>query len=142
MLRKAILVIIGLTLLSAAAVGVASASPNEQPEITPFERLISVLTEAYDEDALTDELSELLADYFFDNVTPPVTGETSEQVRERLKARFYPSHTPEPFDILIAALTGAEERGALTTEISGLLTDYFIDLAIPRATGETPSQVM
>ena len=141
MLRKSAVVFVALALFWIAASGVASASPNEQAEITPFEYLMVVLTEAYNEDALTNELSELLADTFFDEAIPSATGETPEQVRERLKARFYPSHMPEPFDVLIAALTGADESGALTDEIAGLLYDYFITEVIPSATGDTPEDV-
>jgi tetratricopeptide (TPR) repeat protein len=141
MLRKAAVVSITLVLLCIIASGVASASPNSQAELTPFEFLMVVLTEAYYEDALTDELSELLADYFFDEAIPSATGETADEVRERLKARFYPSQTPEPFEILIAALTGADESGALTDEISGTLYEYFVTDLIPFATGDTPEDV-
>ena len=141
MLKKATFALIGIALLWTAVVGVASASPNEQTEITPFEFLMVVLLDADENDALTDEVNDLLADFFFDEAIPSATGETADEVRERLKTRFYPHHSPKPFEVLVAALTGAEESGALTGELSALLADIFIDMAIPRVTGETPEQV-
>ena len=141
MLRKAIIIFIGLALLWTTVVGVVSASPNQQTELTPFELLMAVLSEAYYEDALSDELSQTLADHFMNELIPSVTGETAEEVRERLKARFYPGHEPDHFEILVAALSGADESGALTDEISGLLYDYLVDELIPSETGDTPEDV-
>ncbi len=141
MLKKAAFALTGLALLWFAVTGVVSASPNEQAEVTPFEYLVSVLVNARGSGEFSDALNETLADYFIDELIPSTTGETPEQVRERLKARLYPNHMPIAFKVLRAALTYANESGALTDEFSSLLYDYIVNDLIPSITGETLDQV-
>ena len=141
MLRKAAIALVALAILWIAASGTASASLNQQTELTPFEYLIAAIEDARENGALTDTLRQTLADHFFDELIPSATRETPAQVRERLKDQLYPHHTPTAFEMFRAALSGADESGALTDEISGLLHDYFIAVVIPSATGDTPEDV-
>ena len=51
---------------------------------TGFEYLIAVLWDADAKGVWTDDLSEILTDYFISNLIAPKTGETPEQIRARL----------------------------------------------------------
>ncbi len=143
MLRKAAFGIAAPALLWIIASGVASASPDSQAGLTPFELLLSVLVDARGRSEFSDELNQTLADYFMEELISPATGEAPGQVRERLKARFYAEypHPPTAFEVLRAALIYADEIGALTDDISARFYDYFVDDLIPSVTGETPERV-
>ncbi len=116
----------------------ASASPNQQaPEKTaPFGLLFAALIDARDKGKLPDPVRELLSNLFIEYLIAPATGETPEQVRERLAG-----DERTTFDFLAAVLVDANEEGSLTDSISELLSDLFIEYLIVPATGETPGQV-
>ena len=59
---------------------------------TTLEFLITVLTDANDRGLLSDTLNETLSDWFIEYLIAPETGETDEQVKERLAV--YPTPTP------------------------------------------------
>ena len=63
--------------------------------------LTAVLTEAYEKDLVSDSFNNFLAGWFIEELIAPHTGETPDQVRNRLNGR-----TPKPS-------TSAEERAAL-----------------------------
>jgi hypothetical protein len=67
-------------------------TPEPTPEPTPtptpasLDFLILVLTEAKDLGGLSDRLADLISDGFIIDLIAPVTGETADEVRERLSA--------------------------------------------------------
>ena len=63
------------------------------PEPPSFQFLISVLADANEKNVLPDDISELLADWFIENLIAPSSSETPEQVRQRLSV---PTPTPVP----------------------------------------------
>ena len=145
MYRKTLLGTIAFGLLSIIiGAGIVSASPPAQspPQtatLTPDDRdpldfLIATLTDAYENDVLPDELSDLLADLLIEYLIEPVTGETPSEIKARLS-------TQDPFDLLIAVLNDARNRGALSDAVSDLLADLLIENLIAPETGESPDQI-
>ena len=63
---------------------------------TTFQFLTSVLRDANDKGVMPDSLSELLSDYVVENLIAPHTGETPEQVTERLSSHATPTPTAIP----------------------------------------------
>ena len=63
---------------------------------TTFEFLIAVLTDANDRGLLSDTLSETVSDLFIEYLIVPETGETAEQVKERLAVDPTPTPTGTP----------------------------------------------
>ncbi len=148
MYRKALLATVAFGLLSAIAFGIVSATPPPPPDATPtatptvapqsedrypFDFLIAVLTDAYENDVLPDELSDLLADLLIENLIAPVTGETLNEIKARLS-------TQDPFDLLIAVITDARDRATLNDALNNLLSDLLIEYLIVPVTGETPEE--
>ena len=75
-----------------------------------FQFLIAVITDANDKGVFPDNLSNLLSGWFIDNLIAPHTGETSEQVRERLSGQaaitnptiatlVYPPYMADPMNV-------------------------------------------
>ncbi len=58
-------------------------------DLPSSEFLIAALIDAYEKEALPDDVSDLLADLFIEYLILPATGETPEQVRQRLDADFF-----------------------------------------------------
>ena len=50
----------------------------------PFDFLLITIEEAYSAEVLDEELVEMLSDWFVDNLIAPASGETGDEVRERL----------------------------------------------------------
>ncbi len=100
MYEKLLAGIVAFGLLSVAALGIVSASPAKQVsgEQDSFQFLIVVLSDLNDRNLLTDTLSDLLSDWFIENMIAPDSGEMPGEVRERLAIQ-----TPE------------EERSTLVT---------------------------
>ena len=138
MIRKIFAGIIALALLAILALGLVSASPNEQTDTgrTPFQIMVVVLTDASDKGVLSDLINELLADWFIKNLIVPETDETIEQVEERLSVEGQ-----SLFQFMIAVLTDAKDNGVFPDLISDLLSGWFIENLIAPHTGETAEQV-
>ena len=119
MIRKTLAGIIALAFLAILALGLVSASPNEQidTEQTPFQIMVVVLTDASDKGVLSDLINELLSDWFIKNLIVPETDETIEQVEERLSVEGQ-----SPFQFMIAVLTDAKDNGVFPDLISDLLS--------------------
>ncbi len=144
MYKKAVLVITMLSLFSVIALGIVSATPSSPdntssvtPSATPqsqdndsFEFLIAALSDARESDALPDPMSDALTDWLIENLIAPETGETPEEIETRLSEE-------ESFDLLMAALNEARDKGALTDGVSDLLADLFIEHLIASVAGET-----
>ncbi len=111
-------------------------TPEPTPTSTPdsLDFLIIVLREAGSLGVLSDELTDLMSDWFIENRIAPVTGETAERVTERLSA-------DQRLDLLIAVLREAASIGVLSDQIADLLSDWFIANMIAPNTGETPDEV-
>ena len=88
-------------LLPMIALGVVLASPTEpaQSGQPPLEFLIAVLTDADEKGVLSDSISILLSDWIIEHLIAPNTGETAEQVRERLNGL---SDSPGDRAVLVA----------------------------------------
>ena len=54
----------------------------------PFDFLLITMEEAYSAEVLDDGLSELLSDWFVDNLIAPASGETGDKIRERLRDKL------------------------------------------------------
>ncbi len=80
-----------------------------------FQFLNAVLTDAYDKGLLSNDINKLLSDLFIENLIAPHTGETSEQVRERL------SRQPSP-DYIIWKI-GDEVSRAARSEVRATVRD-------------------
>ena len=107
-------------------------TPNPTPDSQDF--LIVVLRETGSLGVLSDELANLMSDWFIVNTIAPHTGETAEQVEERLSAA-------QPLDLVIAVLMETASIGALSDTMSNLMSDLFIANLIAPATGETADEV-
>ena len=59
-------------------------APTHEP--SAFDLLIDTLTYSNDEGLLPDSISDLLAGWFIENLIAPETGETPDQIRQRLSA--------------------------------------------------------
>lgn len=138
MVRKALVGTAVFALLSVATLGVVSASPNQQAqvEVSPFNLLIVTLGDANDKGLLADYLGNLLADWLIGSLIVPHTGETRDEIKERLSVHGKPS-----FQSLIAVIKDANDKGAFPDDLSDSLSDWFIENLIAPHTGETPEQV-
>ncbi|MXY22703.1 MAG: tetratricopeptide repeat protein [Dehalococcoidia bacterium] len=132
-----VMVLMALT-LSATSVRIASASPSQQSstEPAPFGLLFAVLVDARDRGILQDKVTSLFSDLFIEYLILPGTGETPGQVRQRLA-----TNGQSAFDFLAEVLVDAYQEGSLSSEVSGLFSDLFIEYLMLPATGETPGQV-
>ena len=63
---------------------------------TTLEFLIAILTDANDRGLLSDTLNEIISDLFIEYLIVPETGETDEQVKERLAVDPTPTPTDTP----------------------------------------------
>ena len=130
--------IAAFALLSAIALGIALASPNQQSDMaqTPFEFMMKALTDANDKGILSDYLRDSLSDALIKHYIAPHTDETPEQIWERLS-----DENQTNFEFLVAVLADANAKGVLPDDISVFLSGYFIDKLIVPHTGETSEQV-
>ena len=136
-LKKGLATSIALILALAVGLAAVSAAPGEQTEApSPFQFLVAVLADANEKDVLPNDISDSLADWLIENLIAPRTGETPEQVRERLSVEGQST-----FQFLTAVLTDANEKDTLPDSISDLLSDLFIENFIAPRTGETPEQI-
>ena len=109
----------------------AEASASQVDSVVLFK---AVLNDSREKEALTDELSELLANLFIEYLIVPDTGETPDEVRTRLSEQ-------DSFDLLVAVLNDAVEKEALTDAVSDSLSDLLIEYLIAPVTGETSDEV-
>ena len=138
-----VVAVFALFAIAAATTNPISASPPAQSppdtdsgtelDVDSFDFLVAVLADAYENETLTDDLSERLADLFIENLVTPATGETPGEVESRLSGQ-------DPFDVLNTVLTEARDAGTLTDVLSGMLADLFIENLIAPVTGETPEE--
>lgn len=125
------MVLVGCTLEASEPQASPTPTPEPIPTPDPLDLLIIVLGEAESLGVLSDELASLLSDLFIEYLIVPNTGETVEQVMERLSA-------DQPLDLVIAVLREAVALGALSDILSDLLSNLFIEYLIAPVTGETP----
>ena len=102
-----------------------------EPGRTSFEFLVAVLTDANDKGVLPGSLVDTLADTFVEQVIAPHTGETPQQVRERLSAQPTPTPTampsPTPFPATVSEVVRNVEKAIVLIESrSGLGTGFII----------------
>ena len=138
MLKKTILGIAVVILMSIVALGIVSASPNSQAG-TGYESvtfLILVIEDANDKGLLSDELNTNLYEHVIESLIVPYTFETPEEVEERLSEQGQTS-----FEILVSVLTDANDKGVLSEYLIDTLTDLFVEELIASHTGETPEQI-
>ena len=136
-LMKILSGIAAFVLLSAIALGIALASPNQQSDTaqTPFEFMMKALTDANDRGVLSNYLRDSLSDTLIKHFIAPHTDETPEQIWERLS-----DENQTNFEFLVAVFTDAKAKDVLSDNISELLSGYFIDKLIAPHTGETSEQ--
>ena len=134
--RKVMIAAISLVLLLSVVPSRPASASSDQQESAPFGLLFAVLVDARDKEILQDDVTELLTDLFIKYLIAPATGETPGQVRQRLTA-----DDQTAFDLLAAALGDAYQKGSLPGDVSGPLSDLFIEYLTAPATGETPEQV-
>ncbi len=108
--------------------------PTPIPSTDSLDFLIVVLREAVSLGAMSDEMTNLLSDWFIVNMIAPKTGETAKRVKERLSAG-------QSLDTAIAVLREAAAIKVLSDAIADVLSDLFIENMIAPATGETPDEV-
>ena len=65
-----------------------------------FQLVVAVFKEASDAGVLSDTLNELLSDMFIEHLIAPITGETPDQVRNRLSFQPPPEPVVHPSEIL------------------------------------------
>ncbi len=138
MLKKTILGIAIVFLMSIIALGIVSASPNSQAGTghESFTFLLLAIEDANDKGLMSDELNSNLYEHVIESLTAPYTFETPEEVEERLSEDGQTS-----FEILVAVLTDANDKGILSEYLIDVLTDLFVEELIANHTGETPEQV-
>lgn len=99
---------------------------------TSFELLIRVLTDANDHDLISDYLATELADFLVEEFIASQTGETPEQVRERLSRQPTPTPTAMPTatplpSTVTEVVKNAEKAVVLVESSGGLGTGFIID---------------
>lgn len=99
---------------------------------TSFELLIRVLTDANDHDLISDYLATALADFLVEEFIASHTGETPEQVRERLSRQPTPTPTAMPTatplpSTVTQVVKNAEKEVVLVESSGGLGTGFIID---------------
>ena len=134
MLKRTLAGVTALSITAIMTLGAVSAAPNAQdgPTRASFDFLIAVLRDANDRGALSDEINDLLSDLLIEYLVAPHTGETKNQVDERLSVEGQST-----FEFLFGVLTDANDMGEFSDEISTLLSDLFIEYLIAPRTGET-----
>ena len=139
MLKKTILGIVAVILMSVIALGIVSASPSSQAGTGPesFTFLVLVIEDANDKGLMSDELNSILYEYVVENLIVPFTFETPEEVERRLSEQGQTS-----FDYLVAVLTDANDKGVLSEYLLDALADLFVEGVIADHTGETPEGVV
>lgn len=138
MLKKTILGIAVVILMSIIALGIVSASPNSQAGAghEPFDFLLLAIEDANDKGLMSDELNSILYEYVIESLIIPYTFETVDEIEDRLSEQGQTS-----FDFLVAVLTDANDKGVLSEYLVDTLTDLFVEELIANDTGETPEQV-
>ena len=109
----------------------AEASASQDDSVVLFK---AVVNDSRQKEALTDELSEVLADLLIEYLIAPETGETTDEVRTRLSEQ-------DSYDLLLAALNDAVQKEALSDAVSAALADLFIEYLIAPVTGETTEEI-
>ena len=100
---------------------------------TSFQFLMAALRDANDKGVMPDSLSELLSDWFIENLIAPHTNETVAQVAERLAAQLAPTPTaappPTPIPSTVSQLVKNVEKGivVITTSEGTLGSGFIID---------------
>ncbi len=136
MTRAALIATILLILLWSVAPAHPAYASADQQQSAPFGLLLAVLIDARDRGLLQDDINDLLSDFVIEYLIGPATGETYDQVRQRLAPDEWTTS-----DFLAAVLIDAYERGSLPDYASRLLSDLLIENLILPATGETSRQV-
>ncbi len=138
MLKKTILGIAVVILMSIIALGIASASPNSQAGAghEPFDFLLLAIEDANDKGLMSDELNSILYEYVIESLIIPYTFETMDEIEDRLSEQGQTS-----FDFLVAVLTDANDKGVLPERLVDALAGLFVEELIANHTGETPEQV-
>ena len=142
MYARALLGTIVFGLFIVAATGTTHATPptqspsgsSSEAQVDSFDFLLAVLTDAFENEALSDPLSALLTELFIEYLIQPETGETAGEIEVRLSVQ-------DPFDLLIAVLNDAHHRGTLNDAVNELLSDLLIQEIIAPTTGETPLEI-
>ena len=148
---KIVIAFIAFGLVSILMLGIVLASPNAraETEVSPFKFLVAVLTDANDKGLLSDTTSNVLSDVFIRDIIAPHTGETPEEVRERLISQHQAVLTllgqevreQSPFQLLVDVLYDADYEGLLSDDLIDLLATWFVENLIAPHTGETTDQV-
>ena len=134
--KKVVLGVVAVALLTGVALGVAVASPAKQAGgASSTELLVAALVEADGLGLLSAEFKDALSDWFIEVIVAD-SGETEAQARGRLSAAGQGAT-----GLLIAAIRDADGRGLLTAGVTGALSDWFIE-RIAERTGETPSETL
>lgn len=113
--------------------------PAPTPSKDGFELLVAVLEESESIGAFSDELGDLLADLFIEYLIVPETGETQDEVKERLLASDS-ALSDDSLKYLIVVMEEAKDAGILSDELADLLSDLLIEYLIVPVTGETEDE--
>ena len=97
---------------------------------TSFRFLIRVLTDANDKGVISETLVSALADLFVEEVIAPHTGETPQQIMDRLSSRATPTPTAvpsaTPLPTTVTEVVKNVEKGIVLVESDGGLGSGFI----------------
>ncbi len=123
-------------LIVAASLEVPHIYAEDDTELPSFDFLVFALTDAEDRKLLPNSVVDLLTEWFIEDGISPRTGETPEEVRERLTL-------PEQsaFRLLVVTLEDADAEGVLSDSTSQLLAELIVERFIVPHTGETTEQV-
>ena len=138
MLKKTIIGLAAVVLMSIVALGIVYASPSGQSGTGSgsFTFLVFALSDADSKGLISEEVSVILTDYVIEELIVPYTFESPEEVKGRLSV---PGQTS--VELLIAVLTDADAKGVLSEYLIAALSEYFVEQVIAPHTGETPEQV-
>ncbi len=127
---------IAASMLASLIVFGAAYAEEPDAEPTPFEFMLTALADANDRGILTGAISEALADMLIEYLITPETGESPEEVRVRLTVQGQSA-----FQLLMAVLRDANDKGALSDILSDLISELVIERLIAPHTGETSQMV-
>ena len=117
-------------------------SPDPDPPTTKesLELLVAVLRESEEIGSFSEDLGELLAELFIEDLIAPATEETPEEVETRILASDS-ALSDDSLEYLIAVLRESNQVGAWSDELSDMLSDLLIEYLIVPVTGETVDEV-